>query len=249
MTTLQQELRRLYQPADGADDLADAHGRVRCLVLELTSPPDWAELSPVWQGVQRDLDLSAPAIAVSGTDGLQLWFSLAEPVAAARGHVFLEGLRVRFLPGVKPGRVRLLPAPGASAAHPELHARPVPALQRGEEGNWSAFVAPDLAPVFADTPWLDIPPSEEGQAELLRRLQPVSPAAFEAAWQQLGGQGVRASGRPEAEAPQAPHAGAATAASGAAGEAQAFLLQVMRDEGVALALRIEAARALLPSGR
>ena len=34
----------------------------------------------------------------------------------------------------------------------ELHARLIPAHQE-QTGSWSAFVAQDLAPVFADTPW------------------------------------------------------------------------------------------------
>ena len=37
--------------------------------------------------------------------------------------------------------------------------------------HWSAFVAPDLAHIFNDTPWLDLPPNLEGQAELLARLK------------------------------------------------------------------------------
>ena len=54
------------------------------MVLELTGPADWDVLSAVWRGVQADLELPAPAIAVSGTDGLQLWFSLEAPVPAAQ---------------------------------------------------------------------------------------------------------------------------------------------------------------------
>jgi hypothetical protein len=215
------------------------------MVMELTRPPNWEVLSGLWRGVQTDLDLPAPAIAVSGIDGLQLWFSLAEPIPVAQAHAFLERLRSRFLPDIEPGRLRLMPAPDASALRQELHARLVPALQE-QNGNWSAFVATDLAPVFSDTPWLDIPPNEEGQAALLRGLEVMKQTAFEAALQKLG------------PSTQQSHSTAAVAASvaeplsheqpvaeAADGDPKRFLLQIMNDDTVALALRIEAAKALL----
>ena len=215
------------------------------MVMELTRPPSWAVLSKIWYGVQTELDLPAPAIAVSGIDGLQLWFSLAEPIAVAQAHAFLEGLRSRFLPDLESSRIRLMPASDASALRQELHARLLPARQE-QTGNWSAFVAPDLAPVFADTPWLDIPPNEEGQAALLRGLDVMKQTVFEAALKQLG------------PSTQQSHSAAAVATSiddplaqerpvtaAAGGDPKRFLLQIMDDDTVALALRIEAAKALL----
>ena len=179
MNRLQTEWQRLYT--------SDTAGTVRALVLELARPADWQALALMWHGVQTDLALPPPAIAVNGVDGLQLWFSLAEPVPAARAQVFLQGLRQRFLADVDARRVRLWPAADATAQPLQGHAAPVPALQ--DSGNWSAFVAPDLVPVFGDTPWLDIPPNEEGQANLLRVLKPIQPVDFEAALAALGGEG------------------------------------------------------------
>jgi hypothetical protein len=203
------------------------------------------DLSSTWHGVQTELGLPAPAIAISGTDGLQLWFSLAEPIPAARAHAFLERLRARFLPDIEPGRLRLMPASDASVRGQDRHARPVPALQE-QTGNWSAFVAADLAPVFGSTPWLDIPPSEEGQAALLRGLDVMTRPVFEAAWETLGPgtpptppTAAMASSNEEALTQAQP------VASAAAGDPERFLRQVMNDDGVALALRIEAAKALL----
>ena len=177
MNPLQTELHRLYSAERSAErtaaadarapTLVGAPGTVRALVMEITRPPNWRVLSLVWQGVQAELDLPAPGIAVSGTDALQLWFSLDEPMPAADAHALLESLRERFMPDVEPDRVRLHPAPDASAGRPDLHTRPVPS-EMGIDGNWSAFVAQDLAAVFQDSPWLDIPPSEDGQAALLR---------------------------------------------------------------------------------
>jgi hypothetical protein len=233
MHKLPSELQRLFfftpsTPADaGASpaSLVGPDGTVRALVMELRRQPDWELLARVWQGVQAELDLPAPAIAVSGTDAMQLWFSLAEPVTAAQAQAFLDGLRQRFLPDVDARRLRLLPTLDLQ------HAQPVPAAQAGTE-NWSAFVAPDLAPVFGDTPWLDIPPNEEGQASLLRSIAVTRKAAFEAALQALGG---------SAQAVQA-----SLPAPGAGGDPVRFLRRVMDDETVPMALRIEAAKALLP---
>ncbi|KQP15071.1 hypothetical protein ASF43_13610 [Pseudorhodoferax sp. Leaf267] len=223
---MESELSRLYGPrASGR-----AGDAVRAMVLELARPPSWDALGRVWHGVQAELELPAPAIAVNGTDGLQLWFSLAEPVAVARAQQFLQGLRQRFLPEIAPERVRLL-----------LDAPAVPAEQ-GHSGNWSAFVAPDLAPVFADTPWLDIPPGEEGQANLLGVVASARPEAFDAAMHKLGPneQLAASAGQHPATAPVAPGPGDDAP--------RRFLLQVMHDQTVPMALRIEAAKALLPSG-
>ena len=100
MNRLHTELHRLYLPpavaaaaVDGGSasgdspagaDLVDADGQVRAMVLELARPADWATLSAVWAGVQADLHLPAPAIAASGLDGIQLWFSLAQAVPVAQ---------------------------------------------------------------------------------------------------------------------------------------------------------------------
>ena len=236
MTRLQSELNRLYlaapaTPGGGAAPFFDAQDRVRALVLEVVQPVAWDTLSRAWQGVQAELDLPAPAIAVSGTDGLQLWFSLAAPLDVAGAHAFLDSLRSRFLADVAPARVRLLPDP----ARPGHHATLAPARIEAT-GNWSAFVAPDLAAVFSDTPWLDVEPGDDGQAALLRGLQSIGPEALAAAVARLG-----------AETREAPAQATATAPSTSpADDPRAFLLRIMNDETVALALRIEAAKALLP---
>jgi hypothetical protein len=244
MNRLQQELQRLYGPqADArlgldldARGLVDVQGRVRAMVLELARPADWGALSAVWGGVQADLGLPAPAIAVNGSDGCQLWFSLLEPVLAPQAAAFLDALRRRYLDEIVPVRVAMLPALDAASARPPLHIRPVPALQ-ADSSLWSAFVASDLAPMFVDEPWLDVPPNPDGQAQLLAPLKSISPAEFELALQRL---------RP------VPVPAALELASNAAAQAVAsldpkrFLLDVMNNDSLDLALRIEAAKALLP---
>lgn len=244
MNRLQSELHRLYLPhAAGAQDtdveessLTDANGQVRSMVLELSGPADWDALSKVWRGVQGDLDLPAPAIAVTGLDGYQLWFSLAEPLPAPQAITFLESLRVRYLSDIAPKRVVLMPSVDVMTPRQVLHARLVPALQ-AHTGNWSAFVAPDLAPVFADAPWLDIPPNAEGQSNLLSRLQSIKPADFQIALDRL---------RPAMMPTLAEPASLPPDTAVACQNPKRFLINVMTDEAVALGLRIEAAKALLP---
>lgn len=249
--------------ADLAGPLLTADGQARALVLELARPADWALLSRVWQGVQAELGWPAPAIAVSGRDGLQLWFSLVQPLPAAQGQALLQALRERFLPGVREQRVSCWPMPAGPDGGPQQAPR-VPAPQQAD-GPWSAFVAPDLAPMFADEPWLDLPPNPDGQAELLARLKSLPPAelaqglaqlqpvavANAAAAEEAGGPSPWA-GAPDTRAAAVPTVSPAPPALGPDGlgdgpwtDPQAFLLAVMNHREVGLSLRIEAAKALL----
>ena len=91
-TRLQQELLRLY----GSHDTALAPP-ARAAVLELARPADWSALGAVWRGVQGDLGLPAPAIAVTGSDGFQLWFALAEDSLAAEALQLLQALCRAYL--------------------------------------------------------------------------------------------------------------------------------------------------------
>jgi len=229
---LQTELDRLY-PTSATPD-----GSVRALVLELSQPADWSTLAAVWRGVQTDLELPAPAIAVNGVDGHQLWFALGEPVAETQAMAFLEALRLRYLGGVPAKRLRLFP--GANGLTPKS----VPALQGN--GHWSAYVAPDLAAIFSDEPWLDLPPSPEAQAKVLSGMEYIKPGALVAALELLQPAAPLQTARP---VPHADTLGAAHPASATPhANAREFLLSVMNDTSVALPLRIDAAKALLPYG-
>jgi hypothetical protein len=209
-------------------------------VLELGWPASWDALVQVWQGLQGDLELPAPAIAVSG-DAFQLWISLAEPVGAAQGRHFLEGLRRRYLAEVGPERIRLHPVPDPALPQGARHVEVVPPIERAP-GRWAAFVAPDLASLFADEPWVDLPSSDDAQADLLSRLQSAQPADWRRALERLGA----VDSSTPAPAVPAPQASSSTQGAGDRPDPRRFLLQVMNDAGAELHLRIEAAKALLP---
>lgn len=255
MTRLQTEWQRLYRPGASAQPtpLRDPEGRVRALVLTLSRPADWSALSRVWQAVQSELALPAPAIAVSGTDGYQLWFSLAQAVPAPQAHAFLAALCARHLAHIAPARLTLWPAGTAEQAAPQPTPEPAPVpSQQDQAEQWSAFVAPDLAPVFADTPWLDTPPSPEGQAELLAGLRSIPPQAWLAA-QALLQAAIAVAPHPKAIVPVQVPAQAEPQPQPQPDQAclpstdpRRFLTEVMNDPSVPLALRIEAAKALLP---
>lgn len=254
------QLQRLYLVVPSGDEargvepaLVDAAGQVRALVLGLTGVGGWSSLGAVWHGVQAELGLPAPAIAVAGDAGLQLWFSLANPEPMARIAHLADSLRRRWLSDLDAGRVIAWPPPAPAGTANSIETLSTPHLPAGPlvaGTRWSAFVAPDLAPVFADEPWLDMPPSDAGQAQLLAGLGSISAADIERVLRVLDGTtDASPSAAPEESQPSDnPALGCSCAA-----EAGRFLQQVMRDPTTPLAVRVEAAKALLwgggPSGR
>lgn len=259
MNLLQTEFARLYY-ADAQhallhdatrSPLRGADGHVRCAVLELARPADWSVLGALWRGVQTELELPAPAIAINGRDGYQLWFSWEQGVRPAQAQAFVQALVARYLPALPTARLRCWP--DVQAAQPEDDATfpaTVPAIHP-HGGQWSAFIAPDLAAVFTDEPWLDRAPGDEAQASVLARLQCMPSPAFAQAWQQLGS--TAAPEAPAAATPLPPTAAVPQQASAptealalATDSPQAFLRAVMQDPRIELSLRIQAATALLP---
>jgi hypothetical protein len=246
MSRLPAEHRRLFA-ADPGGQLPATDAAVRALVLALHSPADWAELAPLWRGVQADFGWPEAAIAVNGTDAFELWFSLAEPLPRADALDLLAHLQRRYLAGVRADRLRTWPAADATAAAPQCAP-----FATGPD-RWAAYVTPDLPAVFGDDPALDFEPGADAQADLLARLRPVSAAQLRR---------VRADWAPKPAAPtpvpaampadMGPAVSGATASAAAAASVEgtddprAFLLSVMNDTTAPLALRIEAAKALLP---
>jgi len=247
---LQQEYSRLFLVAgrDG-DCLINELGMVRALVVEFTVPLGWKALSEVWYGVQRDFGLPAPAIAVSGTDAIQLWFSMANDIDGTTAERFLSTLKLLYLPGIPPSQLRLFPMRDVSSVEKETHTELVPA-DRHSTGHWSAFISADLAAIFDVEPWLDIPPNMDQQADILSKLQPIKPDQLSTVLAAHDNKTKREFGGP---------AGPSAEIGNSSGESndselpeiasmspQMFLLQAMRDVRLPLEHRIEAAKALLP---
>lgn len=229
---LQAELQRLYLLEDALVTPAD---RTRTLVLQVTGPGAWGEIARVWQGVQADLQLPPPAIAVNGRDGYQLWFSLEEPVTTQQAFAWLDALRAHYLPNVAPARIALTPSKDGSPQQ----GTDIPPHECGPE-RWSAFIAADLAPLFAQEPWLDLTPSAEAQAELLARLRPIQQAEWREAVDRWSAPVASNEAPTSGSQPRPARTGLA-----AQEDPRRFLLDVMNDPAVDLRLRIEAAKALL----
>lgn len=248
MSRFNAEFSRLYLAPEQGRLLA-ADGKVKAMVLELARPADWAVLSILWHGAQHDLALPAAAIAVSGTDGLQLWFSVAEPVSAAHAADFLTVLHSKYLSAIPAKRIGVYPSPASVATGNAVHAKAVPAVQEGT-ANWSAFVSPDLASVFGEEPWLDIPPNLDQQADILSRTKSMTLAQFHDACSLLGSARHQVAPLAEPAAGEQPEDGAAPSQQGTGTMGpREFLTMVMNDPAVALQDRVEAAKALLPYTR
>lgn len=238
MNRLQQEQLRLFGSSDSGPRLA---------LLELAKPADWRALGAVWRGVQADLGLPAPAIAVSGRDGFQLWFALADDDLAPQAAELLQALCRVYLSALKPSEqaTRLCLWPRASPVAGDVPALPP---QLAAAGQWSAFVAPDLAPVFNEEPWLDTEPGPDAQADVLARLACISRAQLSAALVQLNGVAGAQAALPASElrpAAPPPLPMPTPIKPVLEQDPRAFLLRVMNDAQQPMALRIEAAKALL----
>ena len=253
MNKLTNELQRLYflrdpqcpgqTPDDGslADETATAlkmigaDGKVRAMVMNFERAGDWDQVANVYQAVQSELNLPAPAVSVSGGRGYGLWFSLAEAVPLAEAQSFLEALQLTYLADLPFINLDLRP----KSATPVMELPP--ALQAGT-GRWSAFIDPTLGSMFVDEPWLDMSPNMDKQADILASLDSIKAEDFQLALLTLRiPAAVEASPAPQAASPQA------RPASGEAhGDPQNFLLAVMNDTSEKTRLRIAAAEALMP---
>lgn len=241
-TVLSNQWARLMAGGDGAG--ADAATGVRVVAWHVRAAcSEW--VSQAWLQAQTQAGWPAPAIAVDGHDGWLLCFALPSAQPPAQTLAVLRELIQAWLQQVG---VTVSPVDAAAwrfTCWPQdLPADGVPVPRQVGPDRWSAFVAPDLVPVFAESPWLDCAPGEEGQAALLSKLQPIPVADWSrlratlaqgAAVQPLVGEGSEV-------------VAGARDATGPREASRAFLLSVMNDASVDLALRIEAARVLLAHG-
>jgi len=236
----------------------DAAGRVKVLCIGF-SDGDWAPVASLWQAIQEDLDWPAPAVAIAGERGLQLWLPLAEPVPVEQAQALLAGLAQQYLAEVLARIIALVP----TVAAPALLPLPPSPLAGGE--RWSAFIDPSLGGMFGDEPWLELPPNPEKQADLLAGVSPVPVDAFAAALARLtadgeastaaspvlgdaaAAEGLSATLPSLAQAAEAPGA-ERLAIGGGFRDPRDFLLAVMNEPSASARWRIEAAKALMATG-
>jgi hypothetical protein len=207
-----------------------ADGVTRAMVVRFEKAADWERVATLFQAVQEDLELPAPAVSVSGSAGFQLWFSLTDPVAGHSPQEFLSALCGRYLHDIPADRLRLFPADVDAHAGPSL----VPALC-AQTGKWSAFIDPGMGSMFVDEPGLDMAPNMDRQADILAGLKSIDASAFAKALSIL-----QAQDKNRIPAPENMNLGSHF------GNPRDFLLSVMNDPSVGVDRRIEAAKALLP---
>ena len=232
--------RNLAGEANVALDLVGTDGAVRAMVVDFERAADWERVAELYQAVQDELELPAPALSVSGHRGYRLWFSLAEAVDAAQARDFLAALQRKYLSDMPAVQVGLAPA----ALTPGLHL---------VTGKWSAFIDPTMGAMFVDEPGLEMAPNMERQADLLARLKSIGTTDFQRGLEFL---------QPPAADLKSPVGGPVGAVSRPAEEGgpsseklnlgnqyadpQSFLLAVMNDPAASTDQRIAAAKALLP---
>jgi len=233
MNRLQREFDRLFGAPDASVDnieLINSDGRVKTLVVTVARSRDWPTVAGLISSLQETLGLPLPAVAVDGKAGFQLWLPLAEPVTLETAASFLAALRRQYLGDIADTDLALLPladGPGSVRCIPALSA---------ESGRWSAFIDPTMGGMFADEGGLDFEPNPDRQADQLAGISPIEPADFAGALAVLT---TREATNPAAED------SASVTAIGRFSEPHEFLQAVMNEPSAPLALRIEAAKALL----
>lgn len=216
--------------ASVALDLLSPEGQARTLVLGFEKSADWEWVANLYQGILEDLELPAPAMAITANRGHQIWFSLASPMPVAQARAFLEALCHRYLAELPKSRYRLWPT-----TEDARHLEAVPA-EHGSSGKWSAFITATMGAMFKEEAGLEMAPNPERQADMLAPVVSMRTADLARAMERL------AAATPAAT-PAEP-----TPATGDShyADPKSFLLAVMNDPGAAAELRVRAAVALLP---
>lgn len=203
----------------------------RTLGLAFGRAADWQVIATVWRAVQEELALPPPAVSIDG-EGYRLWFSFAEALPPETAARFLSGLNTAYLTDVT-----------AFCQPFDADNTNLPPCELPGDERWAAFIDPSLGTMFMVDPWLDIPPNRDQQAELLAGCRPIPAADLRRALDRLS-----SPAEPDTPPPQAaPDAGHSL--PGPFADPCSFLLAVMNDPHTNLALRIEAAKALLPHAR
>lgn len=262
MNKLESELKRLYLlpgqewPSLESDTdkpvikLLSAEGLVRCLVISIPNGGNWEHLAALYQGVQEDLDLPAPAISVSGEEGYQIWFSLTEPIPLQLARDFMTGLCRKYLAEIKTEKLKLRPGTAEEPSVVPL----VPARLENTD-RWSAYIDPSMGSMFVEETWLEMPPGLDKQAGMLARQESIKAQDFQRALRALpplaeisvtesehGPQAANGELFPSRQSDK----GARLNVGSGFTDPRSFLLAVMNDPSASTDQRIAAAVALLP---
>jgi hypothetical protein len=225
-------------------NLLSAGSTVRAMLVVFNKASDWPAAARLFQAVQDDLELPAPALSVSGRNGFRLWFSLAEPVSVAQARTFLAGLQRNYLAELPAASLQFRPDIDAGAEFGPVLVKQTPALHVAT-GKWSAFIDPSLGAMFVDEPGLAMAPNMDKQAQILAGLKSIKPADFqrvlERFQEQAAAEVAAAPVSVDAESTR-PNLSVGSNFS----DPRSFLLAVMNDPAASTLERIRAAEALLP---
>lgn len=243
MNKLNAERHRLFRlpgkPVSAGGEAGDKQATPRghrLLRLAFRRPGDWERVASIFHGIQDDLELPAPPVSVDGR-GFCLWFPLAQAVSREQANTFLTCLIARHAADLPSDRIE------AEA----VDALELPPARLAGDERWSAFIDPGMGSLFIDEPWLEMAPTPDKQAELLAGFSEIKAEEFERALSRLAPAAPRtpsASDTPRHES--APAADGKLSLNGPHADPQSFLLAVMNDPNASPALRVEAAKALLP---
>ena len=233
--------------------LTSPSGLVRAMVVSFVRATDWERVANLYQAVQDELDLPAPAVSVSGRNGYSLWFSLAEPLPLAQPQAFLTALRLKYLADIPPAHLELQPD--------MLAIKTLAPARYKATGKWSAFIDPSMGSMFIDEPGLEMAPILDRQAGMLAGLKTIESANFQRALSilQVPNEGdgepaltlAEVAARLPTQASKPPDLADGYRQS-RLGEGNTytdprdFLIAVMNDSSVGIEQRIRAAKALRP---
>lgn len=237
---------RLASERDVGLTLVSPNGMVRTMVISFDRGGYWEQLAALYQGVQEDLDVPAPAISVSVEDGYQVWFSLAEPVPLRQAQSFLNALRRKYLADIPVSRLKFRPGIEGGTNLPSESVLPLMPAQKEPVERWSAFIDPSMGSMFIDEPWLEMAPSLAQQAAMLAGVESIQAEDFQRVLSVMPGEPAIAGAPAENAACSGGDRPPPSSGVGDFSDPKHFLMAIMNDPHTSVRDRIEAAKALLP---
>jgi len=234
-------------------NLVSPAGMARVMVVSFARATDWEQVANLYQAVQDELDLPAPAVSVSGRKGYSLWFSLAEALPLAQIQAFLAALRLKYLADIPLAHLELQPD--------ALAIKTLAPARHNTTGKWSAFIDPSMGSMFIVEPGLEMAPILDRQAGMLAGLKSIKTANFQRALSilqapsELDGEPAltlaEAAARLPTKVSRPPDLAdgyrySKLGEGNTYADPRDFLLAVMNDSSVGVKQRIKAAKALLP---